>query len=100
MISKSSATTDWVRTHGNTLGRILFADSRRVAPAPDRPTGQDMRRYLVAALAAALPCLGAAAHYLGPRIWLVFAAAFCSGSLVELSHALIEPLLLKLGDDG
>lgn len=64
--------------------RLLLADGKRPAPAPDLPSGQDMRRYLVAALAAAVPCLCAASHYFGGRVWLMLTVAFLSQTLVEL----------------
>ena len=41
----------------NVLLRLAVADGARPAPAPCIPTGREMRRYLVAALLAALPCL-------------------------------------------
>lgn len=49
-----------------------------------------MRRYLLAALLAALPCLGLASTWFGPRIWTVWVATFLSGAAVEVAFGLVR----------
>ncbi len=71
------------------LGRLFLADDRRPA-AGALPAGTEMRRYLLAALTAAVPCLALAAYWFGPRLWAAWAAAALGGTAVEVVVARVR----------
>jgi len=74
---------------GRVLARLVLGDAARPA-AGAIPGGAEMRRFLLAALLAALPCLALAAHWFGPRIWTIWAATFLSGAAVEAVFGLVR----------
>lgn len=59
-------------------------------PMPGLPGGRDMRRYLVCALVAAVPCVVLAAWYFGARIFAVLAVAAAAAIAVEIVFALVR----------
>ncbi len=73
-----------------TLKRLAIADGRRPAAGPYLPSGRDMQRYLIAALLAAVPCLGVATYYFGPRIAAMTAVAFLAAAAVEIAFGLVR----------
>ena len=68
----------------------MVADDGWTVDSSLLPDGRDMRRYLVAALAGALPCLAAAAWYLGLRIMVTACAAVLSMAAVEVVFGIVR----------
>ena len=74
---------------GPVLSRLVLGNAAR-PPAGPLPGGLEMRRYLLAALLAVVPCLALASHWFGPRIWAVWAATFLSGAAVEVAFGVVR----------
>jgi Na+-transporting NADH:ubiquinone oxidoreductase subunit NqrB len=79
------------------LGRIL-ADAEHLAigrgdwdaPAPGLPGGREMRRYLLFALLAAVPCIIVAVYYFGPWVLAMVVTATLAAAAVEIAFGLIR----------
>jgi Na+-translocating ferredoxin:NAD+ oxidoreductase RnfD subunit len=56
-----------------------------------------MRRYLAAALFAAIPCLGAAAYYFGAHVPAMLIAALAGSAAVEIGFAWVRRKTMKGG---
>jgi Na+-transporting NADH:ubiquinone oxidoreductase subunit B len=72
------------------LKRFVVPDAAHPVAGPTPVGPRDMRRYLVAALAGAVPCMVLAVYYLGLRMLAMLAVAFVAGALVELTFALVR----------
>ena len=70
--------------------RLLIADAGRVPASARLPSGREMRRYLVAALLASLPCLALAIFYQGGRVGVHAAVTFCAALAVETVFAAVR----------
>lgn len=70
--------------------RLLIADGDWAVDAPLLPDGRDVRRYLVAALIGAVPCLAAATWCLGTRVPVMACVAFLSMAAVEILFGLVR----------
>ena len=74
---------------GTVLARLALGNAD-LADRPDLPGGKEMRRYLVAALLAALPCYALATRWFGSRLWLMWLVAFVAGAAVEIVVGLVR----------
>lgn len=72
------------------LANVLLGDDRRTPSSPGLPSGADTRRYLLAAMLGALPCLALAGYYLGPRVHVVAVAALSGSAAVEVAFAIVR----------
>ncbi len=72
------------------LKRLAIHDGSLPATGPGAPTGQDMQRYLIAASAAAVPCLLVTMNYFGARTLAAVLAAMLGAAAVEIAFGLIR----------
>ncbi len=66
------------------LQECITGDPTRPTPGTGHTSATDMRRYLIAAGIAALPCLLLATLFFGARVWAMFVTAVLASIAVEV----------------
>ncbi|HUS91740.1 MAG TPA: RnfABCDGE type electron transport complex subunit D [Phycisphaerae bacterium] len=82
---------------GRTVKALLLGRGDWEPKAPHLPGGKEVRRYLVLSLLAALPCVGAATWYFGPRVLAMVAVAFAAAAGVEVIFAKLRARAVRGG---
>ena len=70
--------------------RLAIHDASLPASGPGAPSGRDMRRYLVAAFIAAVPCVLVTMRYFGARTLAAVLAAMRGAAAVAIAFGLIR----------